>query len=145
MKYEPTIHYLQNQAHKVPLFSVFASNIFLFFSIFSICFINKCNWHLIQDAFVTLRLNGAGGGRHIVFMCYHENNVPFDYYHNDFVATYALGHITYGYTWLVPMNQRMFIKLSKEYKISDHKWSMAHRVLKSHRSKMSILTYMLSW
>ena len=88
---------------------------------------------------------GRGGGRHIVFMCYHENNVPFDYYHNDFVATYALGHITYGYTWLVPMNQRMFIKLSKEYKISDHKWSMAHRVLKSHRSKMSILTYMLSW
>ena len=139
MKYEPTIHYLQYQAHKAPLFSMFASNIFLFFPIFSICFINKCNWHLIQDAFVTLRLNGAG------FMCYHENNVPFGYYHNDFVATCALGHITYGYTWLVPMNQRMFIKLSKEYNISDHKWSMANRVLKSHRSKMRISPYMLSW
>ena len=28
--------------------------------------------------------------------------------------------------------------------ISGHKWSTTHRVLKSHRSKMSI-TYMLSW
>ena len=34
-------------------------------------------------------------------------------------------------------------KLNKEHNISGHKWSTKHRVLKSHRSKMSII-YMLS-
>ena len=49
-----------------------------------------------------------------------------------------------GYTLLVPVNQRVLNKLSKEHNISDHKWSTTHRVLKSHGSKMSII-YMLSW
>ena len=30
---------------------------------------------------------------------------PPGYCHNGFVATHALGHMTYGYTLLVPMNQ----------------------------------------
>ena len=38
---------------------------------------------------------------------------PPGYHHNGFVATHALGHIMYGYTLLVPMNQRVLNKLSK--------------------------------
>ena len=34
------------------------------------------------------------------------------YHHNDFVATHALGHMMYGYTLLVTMNQRVLNKLS---------------------------------
>ena len=30
---------------------------------------------------------------------------PSGYHHNGFVATDALGHMMYGYTLLVPMNQ----------------------------------------
>ena len=43
------------------------------------------------------------------------------------------------------MNQRVLNKLRKEHNISGHKWSATHRVLKSHRSKMSItgITYIL--
>ena len=66
------------------------------------------------------------------------------YHHNGFVATHALGHMMYGYKLLVPMNQRVLSKLSKEYNISGHKWSTTHRVLKSYKSKMSIITYMFS-
>ena len=43
------------------------------------------------------------------------------YHHNGFVATHALGHIMYGYTLLVPMNQRVLNKLSKEHNVSGHK------------------------
>ena len=35
-------------------------------------------------------------------------------YHH-IVATHALGHMMYGYTLLVPMNQRVLNKLSKEH------------------------------
>ena len=43
------------------------------------------------------------------------------YHHNGFVATHTLGHMMYGYTLLVPMNQRVFNKLNKEHNISGHK------------------------
>ena len=43
------------------------------------------------------------------------------YHHNGFVATHALGHIMYGYTLLVPLNQRVLNKLSKKLNISGHK------------------------
>ena len=46
---------------------------------------------------------------------------PPGYHHNGFVATHALGHMMYGYTLLVPMNQRVFNKLNKEHNISGHK------------------------
>ena len=41
---------------------------------------------------------------------------PPGYHHNGLLATHALGHIMYmyGYTLLVPMNQRVLNKLSKE-------------------------------
>ena len=42
--------------------------------------------------------------------CYHQN-----------VATHALVHMMYGYTLLVPMNQRVLNKLSKKHNISGHK------------------------
>ena len=44
-----------------------------------------------------------------------------DYYHNGFVATNAIGYMMFGYTLLIPMNQRMISKLSKEHNISGHK------------------------
>ena len=46
---------------------------------------------------------------------------PPGYHHNGFVATHALGHMMYGYTFLVPMNQRVLHKQSKERNISGHK------------------------
>ena len=54
------------------------------------------------------------------------------------LATHAFEHIMYGCTLLVPINQRVLNNPSKEHNIISHKWSMTHRVLKSHRSKMSI-------
>ena len=37
---------------------------------------------------------------------------------NGFVATHELGHMRYGYTLLVPMDQRVLNKLSKEHNIN---------------------------
>ena len=45
---------------------------------------------------------------------------PPGYHHNGFVATHALGHMMYGYTLLVPVNQRVLNKQSKERNISGH-------------------------
>ena len=68
---------------------------------------------------------------------------PPGYHHNGFLATHALEHMMYGYTLLVPVNQRVLNKLSKEHNTYGHKGSTTHRVLKSHRCKMSII-YMQS-
>ena len=38
-----------------------------------------------------------------------------------YVATHAPGHMMYGYTLLVPMNQRVFNKLSKVHNVSGKK------------------------
>ena len=38
---------------------------------------------------------------------------PPGYHHDGFVATHALRHMRYGYTLLVPMNQRVLNKLSR--------------------------------
>ena len=44
------------------------------------------------------------------------------YHHNrGFVATHAPGHMMNGYTFLVPLNQRVLNKPSKKHNISDHK------------------------
>ena len=40
---------------------------------------------------------------------------PPSYHHNGLVATPALGSMMYGYTLLVPMNQRVLNKLSKDH------------------------------
>ena len=45
---------------------------------------------------------------------------PPGYHHNGFVATHALGHMMYGSTLLLPMNQRVLNKQSKERNISGH-------------------------
>ena len=42
---------------------------------------------------------------------------PRGYHHNDIVAAHAPGHMMYGYLLLVPMNQRVLNKLSKEESI----------------------------
>ena len=42
---------------------------------------------------------------------------PSGYHHNGFVATHALGHMIYRYTLLIPMNQKVLNKLSKERNI----------------------------
>ena len=41
------------------------------------------------------------------------------YHHNALEATHLRGHIMYGYTLLVPMNQSVLNKFSKERNISD--------------------------
>ena len=46
---------------------------------------------------------------------------PPDYHHDRFAATDALGHIMYDYTLLIPLNQRVLDKLSKEHNTSGHK------------------------
>ena len=43
------------------------------------------------------------------------------YHHNCFMATHALGYLMYGYTLLVPVNQRVLNKLSKEPNVSSDK------------------------
>ena len=42
------------------------------------------------------------------------------YHDNGFVSTHAVGHMMYGYTLLVPMNQRGLNKQTKERNISGH-------------------------
>ena len=46
---------------------------------------------------------------------------PPSYYHNDFVATEALGYMMYGYTLLVPVTQRVPDKPRNERNICSHK------------------------
>ena len=46
---------------------------------------------------------------------------PPGYHHNGFVASHALVYILYGYTLLVPVNQRVVSKSSKEHNISGNK------------------------
>ena len=41
------------------------------------------------------------------------------YQHNGFMVTHALGHIMHSYTLLVPMNQRVLSKLSKDHNIAS--------------------------
>ena len=43
------------------------------------------------------------------------------YHRNGLVATLAFGHMMYGYTLLVPVNQRVLNKLYKERNKSGHK------------------------
>ena len=72
-----------------------------------------------------------------------KTKCPPNYQHSGFVATHVLGHLMYGCTLLVPVNQKVLNKRSKERNISGHKRSKAHRVLKSHRSMMGVI-YMQS-
>ena len=37
---------------------------------------------------------------------------PPSHHHNGIVATHALGHIMYRYTFLLPMNQRLLNRLN---------------------------------
>ena len=46
---------------------------------------------------------------------------PPRYHHKGFMATDVLGHMLYGSTLLVAMNQRVLNKLSKERNGSGHK------------------------
>ena len=46
---------------------------------------------------------------------------PRGYHHHGFVASDAIAHRMYSYTIVVPMNQRVLNKISKERNMSDHK------------------------
>ena len=61
------------------------------------------------------------------------------YHHNGFVATYALRHMIYSFTVLIPMNHTVLNKLRKEHNISDHKSRKTQKELKSHRSKTGVI------
>ena len=58
---------------------------------------------------------------------------PPGYHHNGFVATHAHGHMMYGYTLLVPVNQRVLNKQSKER--NSTKFSLSTCSLKVVRTK----------
>ena len=45
---------------------------------------------------------------------------PPGYHHNGSVAIHALGHVMYSYTLLVPMNQRVLNKPTKDHLYYDH-------------------------
>ena len=49
------------------------------------------------------------------------------YQHNGLLATRALGHMMYGYTLLVPVNQSVFNKLGKERNVTGHLSALRHR------------------
>ena len=68
-----------------------------------------------------------------------KQKCPPSYHHNGFVRTHGLGYMTHGYPVLVPMNQRVFNKLSKKRNINGHKWSTTHRVVKSHKRRMDVI------
>ena len=56
-----------------------------------------------------------------ICICNHESTMcPPGYHPDGFEATHALGHMMYGYTLLLSMNQRMLNKLSKERNISSY-------------------------
>ena len=50
-----------------------------------------------------------------------KTKCPPGYHHNGFVLTHAFGHMICGYTLLVPINQRVLNKVSKEHNIYGHK------------------------
>ena len=50
---------------------------------------------------------------------------PPGYHHSCFAGTHALGSMMYSYT-LVPINQRVLNKLSKEHNISGHSRTSSH-------------------
>ena len=47
-----------------------------------------------------------------------KRKCPPSYQHNGFAASHALGHMMYGSTLLVPINQRVLNKQGKERNIS---------------------------
>ena len=49
---------------------------------------------------------------------------PPGYHHNGFVATHALGHMMYGSTLLVPMNQRVLTNITLLALLVEH--SLVH-------------------
>ena len=62
--------------------------------------------HYTQSAQISQKQDGRNIYVIMKTMC------PPGYHHNGFVATHALGHMMYGYTLLVPMNQRVLNKHS---------------------------------
>ena len=54
-------------------------------------------------------------------ICNHENNVPSRLSSQWLCKTHALAQMMYSYTMLVPMNQIMLNKPSKEGNMSGHK------------------------
>ena len=71
--------------------------------------------HDTQSAQISQKEDGCNTDEFMKKMCL------LVYHHNGFVETHTVGHMMYGYTSLVPMNQRVLNKLSKERNISDYK------------------------
>ena len=71
--------------------------------------------HTTQSAQISQKQDGRNIHAIMKTMC------PPGYHHNGPVAAHALGHMMYSYTMLVPMNQRVLKKPSKERNTSGHK------------------------
>ena len=71
--------------------------------------------HDTQSAQISQKQDGRD-----IYVIMKTMNSP-GYHHSGFMATHALGHMMYGYTLLVPMNQRVLNKQGKKRNISGHK------------------------
>ena len=71
--------------------------------------------HDTQSAQISQKLN-----ERYIYVIMETMCPPIDH-QNRLVTTHALGHMMYGSTLPVPMNQRVLKKKSKELKISGHK------------------------
>ena len=67
---------------------------------------------------------------------------PPSYHHIGFVATHALGPMMYGYTLLVPVNQKVLNKLSKERHDTRTHDPRHTECSKSHKSKKTRWAYL---
>ena len=63
---------------------------------------------------------------------------PPGYHHNGFLATHGLGHMMYSYTLLVPMNQRVLKKTSKEGNKSGNRRSTTHCSVRRRFARIKI-------
>ena len=63
-----------------------------------------------------------------------KSTCPLGYHHIGFVATHALEHMMFSYTWLVPVNQRVLNKPSQEHAAMYNRTSCAQvrELVQSH-------------
>ena len=84
-------------------------------NIWKICFFFDCAIYIEKCSNLTERKMSV-----IYMHSWKQCPLPF---HNGFVEAHALYHMTYDYTLLVRMKQRVLNTLSKEHNINGHRWS----------------------
>ena len=88
--------FTENKSCQSPCYSVFCGyemNLFIYW------WLNMKHTYINIHLYTHIRIHIHKNTCINIYMC------PLGYNHNGFVATHALGHMMYGYTLLVPMNQ----------------------------------------